>query len=107
MSEDDFVTNCPVCRKNCNCKACLRGDISTVGSRNAKSQKTVCPFLAIFPLSPGPVCCIMYLFAHCSYTYFPHRLTNAVYLQKIKLSSLRVLCAFCSLGSKNFMKSRC
>ncbi|XP_012699751.1 lysine-specific demethylase JMJ25, partial [Setaria italica] len=40
LSEDDFATNCPVCRKNCNCKACLRGDISTVGSRNAnKSQK--------------------------------------------------------------------
>ncbi|CAN6277290.1 unnamed protein product [Urochloa humidicola] len=40
MSEDDFATNCPVCRKNCNCKACLRGDISSVGSRYGnKSQK--------------------------------------------------------------------
>ncbi|TKW01723.1 hypothetical protein SEVIR_8G197725v4 [Setaria viridis] len=40
LSEDDFATNCPVCYKNCKCKSCLRGDISTVGSRNGnKSQK--------------------------------------------------------------------
>nr|CAB3448521.1 unnamed protein product [Digitaria exilis] len=36
LSEDDFEKNCPVCRKNCNCKACLRGEPTRV-KRSTKS----------------------------------------------------------------------
>ncbi|PAN03574.1 hypothetical protein PAHAL_1G006000 [Panicum hallii] len=38
LSEGDFASNCPVCRKNCNCKSCLRGDISRVSSKGKKSK---------------------------------------------------------------------
>ncbi|KAJ1277482.1 hypothetical protein BS78_04G007200 [Paspalum vaginatum] len=37
LSEDDFASNCPVCRKNCNCKACLRGSVSRFVSKKKKS----------------------------------------------------------------------
>ncbi|KAL9177973.1 hypothetical protein ABFS82_01G095300 [Erythranthe guttata] len=31
MSEEDFATLCPVCRNNCNCKACLRMELPIKG----------------------------------------------------------------------------
>ncbi|KAL7123350.1 hypothetical protein ACP275_01G100400 [Erythranthe tilingii] len=31
MSEEDFATVCPVCRNNCNCKACLRMELPIKG----------------------------------------------------------------------------
>ncbi|KAL7160408.1 hypothetical protein ABFS83_01G093200 [Erythranthe nasuta] len=31
MSEEDFATRCPVCRNNCNCKACLRTELPIKG----------------------------------------------------------------------------
>ena len=41
LSEDDFEKNCPVCRNNCNCKACLRGDTtrSKVSTRGGKTRR--------------------------------------------------------------------
>jgi hypothetical protein len=33
------VNKCPVCRGNCNCKSCLRGDISRVNSKSGKKSK--------------------------------------------------------------------
>ncbi|CAM0146286.1 unnamed protein product [Urochloa decumbens] len=39
LSEDDFASNCPVCRKNCNCKACLRGDPYRINRKGMESQK--------------------------------------------------------------------
>ncbi|CAN6271130.1 unnamed protein product [Urochloa humidicola] len=39
LSEDDFASNCPVCRKNCNCKACLRGDPYRANRKGMESQK--------------------------------------------------------------------
>ncbi|XP_062217925.1 lysine-specific demethylase JMJ26-like isoform X2 [Phragmites australis] len=41
LSEDDFVNNCPVCRNNCNCKACLRGDITRVSSKRGKKSPEI------------------------------------------------------------------
>jgi len=41
LSEDDFEKSCPVCRNNCNCKACLRGDTtrSKVSTRGGKTRR--------------------------------------------------------------------
>ncbi|WVZ78227.1 hypothetical protein U9M48_025975 [Paspalum notatum var. saurae] len=39
LSEDDFINNCPICRKNCNCKACLRGDVTRAKASSRKSKK--------------------------------------------------------------------
>ncbi|XP_021314768.1 lysine-specific demethylase JMJ25 isoform X4 [Sorghum bicolor] len=38
LSEDDFANNCPVCQKNCNCKACLRGDITRTNAKVVKKK---------------------------------------------------------------------
>ena len=68
LSEDDFEKNCPVCRNNCNCKACLRGDTTrskkSMGgdtTRSKKSKKSspieVCHFSEFISiLSSWPPC---------------------------------------------------
>ena len=57
LSEDDFEKSCPVCRNNCNCKACLQGDTTRSKKSKKSSPIEVCHFSEFISiLSSWPPC---------------------------------------------------
>ncbi|KAL2636164.1 hypothetical protein R1flu_007643 [Riccia fluitans] len=47
LTEDDFEVNCPFCRGNCNCKACLRsaGPVQNEVEKSDSERIALCQFL--------------------------------------------------------------